>query len=84
MTTVGDTKVFLQALIQVAAACVHLGRGNAAPGLRLLSLAEEKLERFGDAYAGVDVGLLRNGIRQASERIRSGETPGRVSRDVTV
>ncbi len=39
----GDDRLLLQALIQIAAACVHLTRGNAAPGVRLLALAEEKL-----------------------------------------
>ena len=72
----GDEKVFLQALIQVAAAAVHFGRGNREPGIRLLSLAEEKLERFGERYAGIRLEFLRRGIQQARERLRNGDAPG--------
>jgi hypothetical protein len=61
----GDDKLFLQALIQLAAGCVHIGRGNAAPGKRLLAVAKAKLDRFGDDEAGVDVDSLRKGIEAA-------------------
>jgi FMN phosphatase YigB (HAD superfamily) len=44
----GDDRIFLQGLIQLAAARVHLGRGNPAPAARLLALAKAKLDRFGD------------------------------------
>lgn len=80
MESEGDAKVFLQALIQLAAACVHLTRGNAAPGMRLLSLAERKLELFGDAYAGVNTDFLRREIRQAAERVGRGDPPGEVAK----
>ena len=43
-------KLFLQALIQVAAACVHLARGNAAPGARLLGLAERNSRGSGREF----------------------------------
>lgn len=76
MESGGDAKRFLQALIQVAAACVHLGRGNGRPAIRLLTLADEKLARFGDAYAGVGVDSLRRGIAMAQERILAGDPPG--------
>jgi predicted metal-dependent hydrolase len=72
MTRAGDEKLFLQALIQLAAACVHLTRGNAGPGIRLLSLAGEKLVRFGDDYAGVRVDFLGRGIVTAQEQLRAG------------
>jgi predicted metal-dependent hydrolase len=61
----GDDKLFLQGLVQLAAACVHIGRGNAAPGRRLLALAKTKLDRFGDVEAGVDVEFLRREIGSA-------------------
>ena len=61
----GDDKLFLQGLIQLAAACVHIGRGNATPGRHLLALAKIKLDRFGDDEAGVDVRSLRKGIGAA-------------------
>ena len=61
----GDDKLFLQGLIQLAAARVHIGRGNPAPATRLLALAKEKLDRFGDDEAGIDVRFLRKGIEAA-------------------
>ncbi|MFI5119852.1 MAG: DUF309 domain-containing protein [Thermoanaerobaculia bacterium] len=61
----GEDKVFLQGLIQLAAACVHIGRGNAGPGRRLLALAKAKLDRFGDEEGGIDVGFLRKRIETA-------------------
>jgi hypothetical protein len=76
MASEGDTKLFLQALIQVAAACVHLTRGNVAPGTRLLSLADAKFERFGSEFGGINTDLLRKGISRAQEHLRSGAAPG--------
>jgi len=61
----GDDKLFLQGLIQLAAACVHIGRGNAEPGQKLLALARTKLDLFGDDEAGVNVDFLRKGIDAA-------------------
>ena len=61
----GDDKVFLQGLVQLAAACVHIGRGNAAPARRLLELAKAKLDRFGDDEGGIDLGFLRKEIGAA-------------------
>lgn len=79
MQAEGDARLFLQALIQVAAACVHLTRGNAGPGIRLLSLAAGKLERFGDEYSGIHTDSLRKGLRQAAERAGCGDPPGSVA-----
>jgi hypothetical protein len=61
----GNDKVFLQGLIQLAAACVHIGRGNAAPAKRLLALAKAKLDRFGDEEGGINLGFLRKEIAAA-------------------
>ena len=61
----GDDRLFLQGLIQLAAACVHLGRGNAAPGRRLLALAKEKLDQFGDDEGGINLRFLREEIGAA-------------------
>jgi len=84
MTRAGDEKLFLQALIQLAAACVHLTRGNAGPGIRLLSLSGEKLARFGDDYAGVRVDLLGKGIVSAQEQLRAGVAPGDAVRTLSL
>jgi predicted metal-dependent hydrolase len=81
MRSEGDEKLFLQALIQVAAACVHLTRGNAAPAARLLGLAEAKLARLENReLGGLGGDFLREQIRQAAERIERGETPADVAR----
>ncbi len=61
----GDDKAFLQGLIQLAAACVHIGRGNAAPATRLLELAKEKLDRFGQEEGGINLRILRREIGAA-------------------
>jgi putative hydrolase of the HAD superfamily len=60
-----DDKVLLQGLIQLAAACVHIGRGNAVPAKRLMTLAKEKLDPFGDDEGGINLGFLRKGIELA-------------------
>ena len=54
----GDDKIFLQGLIQLAAARVHLGRGNPAPAARLLALAKEKLDRFEAVQAEIEIDSL--------------------------
>ena len=54
----GDDRVFLQGLIQLAAARVHIGRGNPAPAARLLALAKEKLYRFEGDQAGIVIDSL--------------------------
>ena len=54
----GDDRVFLQGLIQLAAARVHIGRGNPAPAARLLALAKEKLDRFEGDQAGIRIDAL--------------------------
>jgi hypothetical protein len=60
---------FLQAIIQVAAAFVHLKR-NQYPGThRLLAEAVLKLERFTPRCLGVDVGRLLDDARRCCEEV---------------
>lgn len=54
----GDDRVFLQGIIQLAAARVHIGRGNAAPATRLLALAREKLDGFEEDRAEIGIDSL--------------------------
>lgn len=55
----GDEKVFLQGIIQVAAAFHHFTRGNREGAQSLLEEGCNKLGRFGDTRSGLDVaGLL--------------------------
>jgi predicted metal-dependent hydrolase len=69
----GDEKVFLQGLIQLAAAYHHVQRGTYRGGVRLFDKALEKLSRLPAGYAGVDrsEGVARGA--QHREQIARGE-----------
>ncbi len=54
----GDEKVFLQGIIQVAAAFHHFSRGNHAGAQSLLREGRNKLERFGNERRGLDLAHL--------------------------
>jgi predicted metal-dependent hydrolase len=62
---------FLQAIIQVAAAFVHLKRNQYAGTHRLLAEAILKLERFSPRCLGVDVGRLLEDARRCREEVLS-------------
>jgi hypothetical protein len=55
-------KTLLQALIQIAAAFHHLGRGNVSGAEKLLNAALGRLERYPAEFGGVAVGTVRQGI----------------------
>ncbi|HVG23809.1 MAG TPA: DUF309 domain-containing protein [Thermoanaerobaculia bacterium] len=50
----GDEKLFLQGLIQLAAAYHHVQRGTYRGGVRLFDAALEKLGRVPPGYGGLD------------------------------
>ena len=50
----GDEKIFLQGLIQLAAAYHHAQRGTFRGGVRLFDAALSKLERFENGRDGID------------------------------
>ncbi|HEX7831100.1 MAG TPA: DUF309 domain-containing protein [Thermoanaerobaculia bacterium] len=50
----GEEKIFLQGLIQLAAAYHHVQRGTFRGGVRLFDAALRKLEPFPDGYFGID------------------------------
>jgi hypothetical protein len=56
---------FLQALIQIAAACLKARQGRVAGATRLLDRA--RLEAFGAGKIGVDAGALASGARRFVE-----------------
>jgi predicted metal-dependent hydrolase len=60
---------FLQAIIQVAAAFVHLKRNQYAGTHRLLAEAILKLECFSPRCLGVDVGRLLGDARRCREEV---------------
>ena len=78
----GEEKVFLQGLIQLAAAYVHVRRGTYAGGVRLFDAALRKLDRFPDGHGGIDRASAVSAARVHRERIARGEAvhPGEYPR----
>lgn len=62
-------RTFLQGLIQLAAAFVHLARHEYPGTVGLLEAAIEKLEAFAPAYQGIDVARLIDESRRAREQL---------------
>jgi len=62
----GEDRRFLQGLIQLAAALVHLERGRTAPAMRLFRLSREKLDPFPDGHGGLALDRIRAVIDAAS------------------
>ncbi len=76
MTSEGDAKLFLQALIQVAAACVHLSRGNGRAGGAAAGARGREARSPREPVGGINTDFLRKGIRQAEELLETGAAPG--------
>ncbi len=60
----GQEKLFLQGMIQAAAALLHAGRGNRAGAESLYAKAREKLERFPGDYMGLALSEFREALRE--------------------
>jgi uncharacterized protein len=60
----GEEKVFLQGLIQVAAAFHHYGRGNVLGMRSLLAAGLTKLDGVSDTHWGIAVAKLRDDARE--------------------
>lgn len=77
----GDEKVYLQGLIQLAAAYHHVQRGTFRGGVRLFDAALRKLERFPDGRDGISrsdaiAAAIRHREKIArGENIEAGEFP---------
>lgn len=69
----GDEKLFLQGLIQLAAAYHHVQRGTYSGGIRLFDAALGKLSRVPAGYAGVDREKAVTLGAQHREQIARGE-----------
>jgi predicted metal-dependent hydrolase len=69
----GDEKIFLQGLIQLAAAYHHVQRGTFRGGVRLFDAALRKLERFPDGRGGIDRGEAISAAARHREKIARGE-----------
>ena len=68
----GAPRDFFQGLIQAAVGFYHLGNGNRAGATTLLRRALGRLERYPAGYAGVDLGPLREGVREWLAALESG------------
>ncbi len=62
-----DVHLFLQGLIQLAAAYHHVKRGTYPGALRLFDAALQKLERFPQRWCGID----RTSVEEAARRHRA-------------
>jgi predicted metal-dependent hydrolase len=60
----GDERIFLQGLIQVAAALHHFGRGNLLGMRSLLAAGLIKLDGFPAVYYGIDLARMRDDARE--------------------
>ena len=65
LTYKGEFKKFLQALIQVAIANIHLEGGNLKGYTRMRELALKNLETYGGVIFGVDVERLKGELKNA-------------------
>ena len=76
----GEEKLFLQGLIQLAAAYHHVQRGTHRGALRLFDAALRKLSRYPSDFLGVDRAEAvdraeEHRTRVAKEKIDAGEFP---------
>jgi hypothetical protein len=69
MVTPVPERRFLQAIIQAAAAFVHLARGEYPGTIKLLGAAVEKLRDFAPSQFGVDVRRLIADLEQAGDEL---------------
>lgn len=69
----GEPKLFLQGLIQLAAAYHHVQRRTFRGGVRLFDAALEKLSRFENGYAGVNRTEACATAQKHRERIARGD-----------
>jgi predicted metal-dependent hydrolase len=73
LVAVGEEKLFLQGLIQLAAAYHHVQRRTYRGGVRLFDAALEKLSRVPAGFSGVDRGDAVARAVEHRQRIARGE-----------
>jgi predicted metal-dependent hydrolase len=79
LVAAGDEKLFLQGLIQLAAAYHHVQRGTSRPGgLRLFAKASAKLHKYRDGYLGVS---FEAALETASGHVKSLEQMDEIAPD---
>ncbi|HEV2388891.1 MAG TPA: DUF309 domain-containing protein [Candidatus Acidoferrales bacterium] len=75
MEASGPDKIFLQGIIQIAAAFHHWSRGNVAGARALLDAGLAKLARSPESYRGIRVDRLRQQSRSWREALDGSEPP---------
>lgn len=75
LVTPNPDKVFLQGLIQVAAAFHHHSRSNLLGTQKLLRAGLLKLDRFPEIHGGLEIEALRKAVRGWLAVLDAGENP---------
>jgi predicted metal-dependent hydrolase len=69
----GEARDFFQGLIQVAVGLYHWRNGNLGGALTMLERGLRRLDRYGESYAGVELGSLRLEVAEARRRVLAEE-----------
>ena len=77
LETPDPDKMFLQGLIQVAAAFHHRSRANLEGTRNLLSAGLRKLNGFPGVHGGLEIEALRESVREWLAALGTGENPAR-------
>ena len=75
LETPNPEKIFLQGLIQVAAAFHHYSRDNSLGCRNLLRAGLDKLDQFPQAHSGLAIEPLRASVRLWIVDLEAGESP---------
>jgi predicted metal-dependent hydrolase len=75
LETANPEKMFLQGLIQVAAAFHHHSRANRQGTQNLLLAGLLKLDRFPEIHGGLEIEALRRAVREWLAALDAGEIP---------
>jgi uncharacterized protein len=75
LETPNPEKIFLQGLIQMAAAFHHYSKANRRGCRNLLQAGLTKLEQFPEAHDGLAIETLRASVRLWLEQLHAGEIP---------
>ncbi|MGN6184886.1 MAG: DUF309 domain-containing protein [Thermoanaerobaculia bacterium] len=73
LAATGEEKIFLQGLIQLAAAYHHVQRGTMRGGVRLFDASLSKLSPFPNGYLGIDRASVIERAIEHREKIARGE-----------
>ena len=75
LETPNPDKMFLQGLIQVAAAFHHYSRANLKGTRNLLQAGLVKLDCFPEVHGGLEIAALREAVREWLAALHTGEIP---------